>query len=141
MNILPILQNIPVLSNLNEKDHHKIIENIEIKFFAKDMVVFNEGEPGDAMYIIENGKVLIYHPRPGKPPKEIATLTHNDFFGEMALISEQPRSATAKTIEETVLLQLKKEDFHLLLSQNPEIATRISMELMHRVKENLRNEN
>ncbi|HIA29386.1 MAG TPA: cyclic nucleotide-binding domain-containing protein [Candidatus Marinimicrobia bacterium] len=64
-------------------------------------VVFEDGDPGDSMFIIVDGEVRIH-----KEGKEIATLGDSEFIGEMAILDQEPRSASATTQEETVLLRI-----------------------------------
>lgn len=129
-----IVQSIPLFANLNPKDNKEIIENIILKFYPKDTIIFNEGDEGDALYIIKQGVIRIY-----KLGKNITELKDNDFFGEMALISDKPRVATAKTLTNTEIFVLKKTDFMKLISNDPNMAGKISYEFIHREKENNRN--
>jgi len=139
--ILPILQRIPLFAELNDEQHHAIIQHIELQFFPAEYVLFNEGDEGNAMYIIKTGSVQILHPAEDVDDIEvIKELTVNDFFGEMALISSKPRNASAKTLEDTEVFVLKKTDFMKLLSSTPGMANKISREFIERLKENQRNE-
>ncbi len=138
LSILPILKKIPLLADLNEDDHKEIIKHIEMQYYPAHQVIFKEGDPGDAVYIIKRGVVRIFHP--GSDPvedKEVAMLGDNDVFGEMAIISEKPRNASAQTMEESEIFVLKKEDFIQLVSSNPNMASRISGEFLKRFKINL----
>ncbi|MFA6528691.1 MAG: cyclic nucleotide-binding domain-containing protein [Candidatus Gracilibacteria bacterium] len=112
--ILPILQNIPLFKGLDASLHQEIIKDITLQYYPANYQLFNEGDIGTKMYIIKRGSVRIY-----KQTEEVATLGEKAFFGEMALISEQPRTASAKTIEESEIFVLEKHDFDLLLSKNP----------------------
>jgi CRP-like cAMP-binding protein len=138
MILLPILKKIPVLQGLNESDHKEIIKNITGEFFAKNFVIFNEGDEPDGLYIINTGQVRIFHPNPGGEPQEVAILSNNDFFGEMALISDKPRSASAVATKDTVAFMLTKKDFLALLSLNSEIAGRIHKEASMRTQQKKR---
>jgi len=139
LSILPILKKIPLLADLNEEDHKEIIKHIEMQYFPAHQVVFKENDPGDAVYIIKRGVVRIYHPGATDPVEdvEVAMLGDNDVFGEMAIISEKPRNASAQTMEESEIFVLKKEDFIQLVSSNPNMASRISSEFLKRFKINL----
>ena len=128
------MQKIPILKDLNEKDHLQIIQNIKVEFFAGDYLIFNQGDAPDGLYIIETGRVRIFHPQPDDGFQEVAVLGDYDFFGEMALISEKTRSASAITLEETVTFMLKKRDFEELIIKDAEMASRISREFMQRLE-------
>lgn len=140
--VLNILKKVPLLADLNEDDHREIIEHITMEYFPKDHTVFKEGDPGDSFYIIKRGMVRIFHAA-GDPAddKEMSTLGDNDFFGEMSLISDKPRNATAKAVEETEAFKLTKDDFIALVSSNHSMASRISDEFLHRFKINAREAN
>lgn len=137
--ITRILKQIPLLAELNADDHKEIIKRITLEYFPKDHLVFHEGDQGDAFYIIKRGIIRIFHEAQGdKDEEEVAMLGDNDFFGEMALMSDKPRNATAKTVEDTEVFKLTKEDFIELVSSNPNMASRISSEFLKRLKTNIR---
>lgn len=136
--ILPILKKIPLLADLNEEDHQEIIKHIELQYYPAHQVLFKEGDAGNAVYIIKRGVVRIYHPgADAAEDQEVAMLGDNDVFGEMAIISEKPRNASAQTMEESEIFVLKKDDFIQLVSSNPNMASRISSEFLKRFKINL----
>jgi CRP-like cAMP-binding protein len=92
--------------------------------FNKGTVLFHEGDEGEDMYIIQSGKVAIK-----KKLKEgetvLATLEKGDFFGEMAILERQPRSATAEVAEAGDLIVINGETFGDMIKANPEIAVRM----------------
>lgn len=139
LSILPILKKIPLLADLNEDDHKEIIKHIEMQYYPAHQMIFKENDPGDAVYIIKRGVVRIFHKGEDQTEdQEVAMLGDNDVFGEMAIISEKPRNATAQTMEESEIFILKKEDFIQLVSSNPNMASRISSEFLQRFKINLK---
>ncbi|MCC7432145.1 cyclic nucleotide-binding domain-containing protein [Candidatus Peregrinibacteria bacterium] len=137
-----LLKSIPLFETLNEAQHAEIIKHISMEYYPENHLLFQVGDPGTCMYIIKNGIVRIYQAgETASFDKEIAMLGDNDFFGEMALISDQPRNANAKVVQDAQLFVIKKEDFLKLISENPEIAERISKEFLDRVKVNTREKN
>ena len=114
--ILPILQNIPLFKGLDSSLHEEIIKHITLQYYPANYQLFTEGDVGTKMYIMKRGSVRIYKQ---KTDEQIAILGEKSFFGEMALIAEQPRTASAKTTEESEIFILEKNDFDLLLSKNP----------------------
>lgn len=139
--ITGILKQIPLMAELNEADHKEIIKHITLEYYPKDYTIFREGDAGDAFYIIKNGIVRVFHQgHDGDDDTEISVLGDNDFFGEMALISDKPRNATTQTTEETQVFKLRKDDFIELVSNSPDMASRISSEFLRRFKSNLRSE-
>lgn len=91
----------------------QIAEEIPV---TKDTILFKEGEIGDAMYVIVDGKIAVH-----KGEKQIATLTKWDCLGEMALLDEEPRSADATASSDSILLRISQESFAELLHQHPNI--------------------
>lgn len=137
-----LLKTIPLFATLDEQMHAEIIKHATMEYFPENHIIFNEGEAADRMFIIKSGIVRIYHAgETASFDKDVAMLGDNDFFGEMALISESTRNATAKTVEPTQVFQIKKDDFINLISTNPAVAEKISKEFLDRVKMNTREKN
>jgi CRP-like cAMP-binding protein len=106
--------------------------------FKAGYVLFREGDEGEEMYIIQTGKVAIK-----KQVKDgdttLAVLEKGDFFGEMAILERQPRSATAEVVEEGDLIVISGEIFGDMIKANPEIAVRMLRKYSIRLREtNLR---
>ncbi len=99
---------------------------------AAGQTVFREGDPGTEMYIIESGCIDILRIDRGKTP--LATLEAGDFFGEMAVLEDQPRFATAVATAPTRLLKIDRGAFTDVLSSNVEIAVRIMRKLTARLR-------
>jgi CRP-like cAMP-binding protein len=95
--------------------------------------VFRKGESGDAMYLVESGRVRIFEEE-GGPRQTIKELGLGEFFGEMALVDDKPRSASAETLEETTLLVITRENFDSVVLQNPSMALVLIQSLSDRVR-------
>lgn len=137
-----VLKEIPIFSGLDESLHAEIIEHIVLMYYPKDYVIFQEDDEGDALHIVKNGRVEIYlEPKEaGDLPEKIAGIGPGGFFGEMALVSDLPRNASAKTTEEAEIFILSKEDFKKLLQSNTTLAQQVSATMVARMDENSRNE-
>lgn len=98
--------------------------------FAPGTAVFKEGDAGGDMYIIESGQVDIVRKARGDEP--VATLGPGDFFGEMAILEDQPRFASAVARTSTRLLRIERAAFADVLKQNVEIGVRIMRKLAAR---------
>lgn len=136
--VLPILKQIPLFADLDESLHREIVSRIVLMYYPKDYVLFNEGETGDSLYIVKSGMVEIFHPpiEEGDLPKKVAEINTGGFFGEMALISDAPRNASAKTLSESEVFILSKNDFQNLMSTNTALAEQISKAMISRLKAN-----
>jgi CRP/FNR family cyclic AMP-dependent transcriptional regulator len=97
-------------------------------------VLFNEGDRGEEMYILQSGKVKISKRIRGVE-KTLATLEKGEFFGEMAILNDKPRSASAETIEECEMLMIDRKTFDALIRGNAEIAVRFIKRLADRLRE------
>jgi CRP-like cAMP-binding protein len=96
-------------------------------------VIFNEGELGTEMYIIQEGQVEIVR-LGSQGPKRLALLEKGDFFGEMSILNELPRTGTAAAATDTRLVEINGATFDEMLRANPEIAIRIMRKLSLRVR-------
>ncbi len=97
-------------------------------------VLFHEGDKGEEMFIIQSGKVKISKRIRGVE-KTLATLDKGEFFGEMAILNDKPRSASAETIEECDMLVIDRKTFDTLIRGNVEIAVRFIKRLAERLRE------
>lgn len=87
-------------------------------------IIFCEYEPGDAFYLIQEGRVQISRIM-GDIEKTIDVLQPGEIFGEMAILEEAPRSATASAIERAKCLEFNRENFEILMGGNPAIALKL----------------
>jgi CRP/FNR family cyclic AMP-dependent transcriptional regulator len=95
--------------------------------------IFAEGDSGDALYLVLEGKVRIH-----KGEREIAQLGERECFGEMALLDAAPRSASATARDPVRLLKISREDFQEIMSDKPEIALGIIKVLSRRLRNAIR---
>ena len=129
-----LLKGVSIFTNLDNQDLVRLSELMMAKDYPKDSLVFGQEEPGDALFIIASGrvKVVLY----GESGKEI-TLSffhQGDFFGEMSLLDDMPRSANVVTTEPSSLLILKREAFKRHLEEAPSTAMAVLAELSRRLR-------
>ena len=96
--------------------------------------VFDEGELGTEMYIIQEGRVEILKQLQGEA-RQLAVLEKGDFFGEMAILEDLPRTASARALTAVKLLMINGATFDQMLRSNPEIAVRMMRKLSRRLRE------
>ncbi|MGB9600394.1 MAG: cyclic nucleotide-binding domain-containing protein [Myxococcota bacterium] len=101
----------------------------EIEFSRGDKII-NEGDEGDSLFIIVDGRVSIY-----KGKEAIASLGPKDFFGEMAILDSEPRSASVIADTEIICLKISREDFTEILIDEHEIMLAIIKSLVHRLRQ------
>jgi CRP-like cAMP-binding protein len=104
------------------------------KRFSAGTVIFEEHEPGNRMFVIRRGRVRIFR-KVHDHEIVLATLGPGEFFGEMALLEKLPRSASAQTVEDSLLIEVDQKTFELMIRKNAEIAVRIMRKLAARVRE------
>lgn len=104
------------------------------KELPKGTVLFREGEPGKEMFVLQSGKVAISK-KVRDVEKVLATLGPGEFFGEMAIISNKPRNATATVAENAKLLVIDPKTFEGMIRGNSEIAVRMIKKLADRLSE------
>jgi CRP-like cAMP-binding protein len=102
--------------------------------FPQGTVLFNEGESGKEMYVIQVGKIRISK-QVRKVDKTLVDLGPGEFFGEMSILNDKPRSATATVMEEAKLLVIDPKTFEAMVRGNAEIAIRIIKMLAKRLDE------
>lgn len=96
--------------------------------------IFKEGELGTDMYIIHEGRVEILQ-RVGDEDKPLAVFEKGDFFGEMSVLEDLPRTASARALTTCKVLQINGSTFSHMLRDNPEIAVRMMRKLSRRMRE------
>jgi CRP-like cAMP-binding protein len=139
--IRQLLARIPLFGQLRPLEIREIERILHHRQFKAGEVIFWEGEPGVGMYIIERGQVDIFHDYGGSGQKVLARLNEFDFFGEMALLNEEPRSATAVSISDTHLIGLFHPDLFELFERKPRLGIKILVHLADMLATRLRRTN
>ena len=106
-----------------------------LSHFEPGQVLFQEGDEGEDMYIIQSGRVAIKKRVKDGSEAVLAILEKGDFFGEMALLERLPRSATAELAEDGDLIKIDNEVFGDMIKANPEIAIRMLRKYSIRLRE------
>jgi CRP/FNR family cyclic AMP-dependent transcriptional regulator len=104
------------------------------KEFKRGTVLFREGEPGKEMYVLQSGRVAISK-KARDVEKVLAVLGPGEFFGEMAIISNKPRNASATVEEDARLLVIDPKTFEMMIRGNAEIAVRMIKKLSDRLSD------
>lgn len=105
-----------------------------VQHFSAGSLIFREGQVGDRMYIILAGQVNIRKKTGDQSYKSLISLKKGDVFGEMAIVEQKPRSATALTETDCQLMVLDREAFYLLVSQNSDFAIKMIKSLSARLR-------
>lgn len=118
MSNVELLKSIGVFSQISEDDLLEIATLLQEKPVAKDGVIFRQGEPADALYIVQSGRVKCATIDTVGRERVQGFYTDGQFFGEMALLTGEPRSDTTQAVTDSRLLVLRKEDFDNFLTHN-----------------------
>src|SRR5215831_14245185 len=113
------IRTIPLFSGLSREDIAKILGRFEEKSYIAGMTIVTQGDKGDSFYIIQSGAVQVILESGGGRRESIAVLGPQDAFGEMALLSGEPRSATIITVKDTTVWMLSRETFNELIEKYP----------------------
>ncbi len=123
------MKGVDLFRDISGEEVSHVAQIAEEREFGSEQIIFEEGDAGDSMFIIVDGAVRIH-----KGDKEIAVLHKGKFIGEMALLDQEPRSASVTTTEETTLLEINGEDFYDLMASRMEIMQGIVKILTQRLR-------
>jgi CRP-like cAMP-binding protein len=129
-----VLEKVPLFGQLGPADLQRVLELARERAYPKNSVILFEDDPGDALYVVATGQVKVV--LIGEDGREVilSVLGEGEFFGEMALIDDEPRSAHVIAMEDSTLVVLRREDFQNILMQVPAIALALLKELSRRLR-------
>jgi len=128
------LRNVPLFESLDTKAAHELCELLESLDSKAGAVLFRAGDEGDAMYLIEQGKVRICVRTKDGHEVTLTELHRGDFFGEMVLLDGKPRSADARVAEDARLAVLSREHFLSFVRSKPNVALEMATALANRLR-------
>lgn len=136
-----MLSKIPVFEKLTPKELRQVASIVHSRQYVKDEFVFYQGDPGLGMYVVEKGRVGIVVVGEDGTQKEITEMSNGDFFGEIALLDESPRSASVVAKEATQLIGFFRPDLFEIIEKTPKTGLKIVVKLAEMIGERLRNMN
>jgi len=128
------IQAVPLFSTLTDEEIEALARDAAVQNFARGEDVVTQGDPGDAMYILVDGNATVTLQDVQGRQKEVSRLHRHDFFGEMALLSGEPRMATVTASEDVEMIVIYKEALGILLERRPDLA----QELAHLAEERMK---
>jgi CRP-like cAMP-binding protein len=135
MTATSVLKKIPFLSVLKDKDLERLETSLIRKQYAKDQLIFNKGDEGGTLYIIQKGRVRVFIPSDQGDDLTLVTLRQGDFLGELSFIDGKIRSATAQAMEKTDVLCLLRDDFLGLLRVRFDLVLKVLEVLARRLRD------
>lgn len=124
------LRKIPLFEGISGADLQRIAESAKERRFDAGTAIVSAGEPGHGFYLITDGRVDVR-----RGDRTIATLGPGNYFGELALIRETPRTATVVAKEPTTCLALARWDFKGIVVANPSIAISLLETVANRIQD------
>ena len=129
---MALISQVDLFRSLNESHRSYLAKCTGTSEYQAGDVILRQGEEGNHLSVIVSGRVEVQRERPGRDPLVIDQLGAGQFFGEMALLDDRPRTATIVALEDTLCLTLYKWHFRVQLESHPEIAIAILPELSRR---------
>jgi len=140
MTISPdILRTMEIFSDLDDPDLVFLYMHMKSRSFRSGSLLFNEGDPGNEMYVIAKGSISIFVILANGKELLISEIGEGNFFGEMSIVEQAPRSASCRAIADTECLSLSTDNFNALIHEHPGIASRIMKRMLSITAERLAN--
>ncbi len=136
---LRLLAGVPLFAGLNRHQLGRLLIKLFEKRYVAGETIFREGDPGKAVFIVLDGRISIIRAADGAE-KPLAVLGPGAYFGELALIDDQPRFAAARADEDTTLLILYKSHFDELIEGQKALAVHVMENLLKTLAGYVRNE-
>ena len=133
-----MLLKIPIFENLSLRELRFIEKLIYVRKYASGEPIFQQGDPSLGMYVVKTGAVKIIRQLPGGEPRLLATLTAGEFFGELGLIDDAPRSAAAVAHDATETIGFFKPDLMSLIHRRPDLGLKILLSVATTLSARLR---
>jgi len=127
------LKAIPLFADLDQPLLARLVHDFVTERFVADRTVIQEGDPGDKFYVIVRGKVAVSKKDAAGVEHRLAMLADGDHVGEMALLRDEPRFATVKTLTDAVFLVLERDRFAELLQQTPRLHESLMLKYEERL--------
>jgi CRP/FNR family transcriptional regulator, cyclic AMP receptor protein len=131
---LEAIRSVPLFASLDDETASALRALLEVEQRSAGSSLFQTGDAGDSMYLIEGGRVRIHIRDADGDDVTLAELARGDFFGEMAILDGKPRSASATVIEDARLAVLQRDDFLVFVRRNPEVSLRMLAAITTRLR-------
>jgi len=129
-----VLANIPLFSLMSQSDIADLADHAYPRIYSNNAIIIREGDISDSIYIVLSGTVNVFTNDEQGNEIQLNTLKQGAFFGELSLLDEETRSASAKAASKTMLAIITKTEFTKYLHKNPIIAIHLCVELSRRLR-------
>lgn len=140
--IISLLRSVPLFQELNRRELQEVAQLLEMRKFKADEVVFEQGAPGRGVYVVISGCVDVIQKDEEDGEKILlAQSVPGSFFGEIALLDDAPRTASAFVTEDAELALFPRNALLMLAEQRPHLGVKIAIQLSQMIAERLRRTN
>lgn len=134
LSVTSVLAKVPFFSGVAPDHLETLARSLQRRTVRAGKAIFRQDDPGSSLYVIESGVVKVQRASPEGKEVILAILGPGDFFGELALLDGEPRSADAVAKEDTAVLVLERDDFIAFLDREPAVATKLLAALSRRLR-------
>jgi len=131
---LESIRSVPLFASLDDETVGALRSLLDAEQRTAGSPLFRAGDAGDALYLIESGRVRIHIVDADGDDVTLAELARGDFFGEMAILDGKPRSASATVVEDARLAVLPRDDFLDFVRRNPDVALKMLAAITNRLR-------
>ncbi|MFC4159328.1 Crp/Fnr family transcriptional regulator [Chitinimonas lacunae] len=133
--MIATLKQIPLFAGLTGEELAHVEASSTTNSYPKGTVIINEGDPGSSMYLLVQGRVKVFVSDNHGKEFVLAILGPGEYVGELALLDDEPRTASVETEENSTFMVIQKEDFLALLHNHPSIQFKLLLSLTHRSRQ------
>jgi len=116
--ICEFLKSVDLFKQLTPSEIANVADRMETRKYKSGEAVIRQGDPGEEFFLVGRGAAAVTMQNPGEPERQVATLGPGDVFGEMALLTDEPRNATVRAVEDMEAFRLGKKDFRDALERS-----------------------
>jgi CRP/FNR family cyclic AMP-dependent transcriptional regulator len=130
-----LLREIPLFSLMDDQELALLAQNLDERNYLAGQMIISAGEPGSTMFVVGSGRVELFVKATGGEKIVLSVVTAGGLFGELALLDDEPRSASAIALENTRLFVIDRHDLQLLVGAHPAAALDMMAMLGRRIRE------
>jgi len=130
MDDLSLLRRVPLFTDFDDQELLKILQAMQKEKYSPKSVIFWENDLSTKLFVVCSGSVVVSKKLREGVEAVLARFGQGDFFGEMGLLDDSPRSASAQTEEKSELLVMSRESFYQLLREDPRAASKLLLSLL-----------
>jgi len=129
------LESVNLFRNLAAEELQALVTITQERQFPASRVIFREGDPGDGVYVVKDGLVEVSGSVGSRASRVLSQLGPGEIFGEMAVIEQQPRSATVTALKDTIVHFIPRDEMLGLLRRSPTLMLNVLQDISHRLRE------